>query len=117
MFRLKSDARETIENWRNDYNEYRPHSSLDQQTPSEFVADWQQTRTDRKAEFLTFEMVNSRRGVNAPNPLLFNGPVFLGGFQPVLQKSLNSARPKLPINNERSRKAQRSKLLYQRSLD
>ena len=31
-----ADARETIENWRQDYNEYRPHSSLDQQTPSEF---------------------------------------------------------------------------------
>ena len=52
-----ADARETIENWRQDYNEYRPHSSLGQQTPSEFVADWQQTRTDQKAEFLTLEMV------------------------------------------------------------
>jgi len=44
-----ADARETIENWRQDYNEYRPHSSLGQQTPSEFVADWQQTRTDPKS--------------------------------------------------------------------
>lgn len=50
-----ADARETIENWRHDYNEYRPHSSLGQQTPSEFVADWQQTRTDPKARFLTHE--------------------------------------------------------------
>ena len=46
-----ADARETIENWRQDYNEYRPHSSLGQQTPSEFVADWQQTRTDPKPDF------------------------------------------------------------------
>jgi hypothetical protein len=46
-----ADAGETIENWRQDYNEYRPHSSLGQQTPSEFVADWQQTRTDPKARF------------------------------------------------------------------
>jgi len=45
------EARETIENWRQDYNEYRPHRSLDQQTPSEFVAGWQQTRTDPKAGF------------------------------------------------------------------
>jgi len=30
---------------------------LDQQTPSEFVAGWQQTRTDPKAGFLTREMV------------------------------------------------------------
>jgi putative transposase len=52
-----AEARETIENWRQDYNEYRPHSSLDQQTPSEFVAGWQQTRTDQKAGFLTHEMV------------------------------------------------------------
>ena len=52
-----AEARETIENWRQDYNEYRPHSSLDQQTPSEFVAGWQQTRTDPKAGFLTHEMV------------------------------------------------------------
>ena len=52
-----ADARETIENWRQDYNEYRPHSSLDQQTPSEFVAGWQQTQTDPKAGFLTHEMV------------------------------------------------------------
>jgi len=44
-----ADARETIENWRQDYNEYRPHRSLGQQTPSEFVADWQQTRTDPQA--------------------------------------------------------------------
>jgi putative transposase len=51
------DAKETIENWRQDYNEYRPHSSLGQQTPSEFVADWQQTRTDPKAGFLNLEMV------------------------------------------------------------
>jgi transposase InsO family protein len=47
-----ADARETIENWRQDYNEYRPHSSLGQQTPSEFVADWQQTRTDPKVKKL-----------------------------------------------------------------
>jgi putative transposase len=52
-----ADAREMIENWRQDYNEYRPHSSLGQQTPSEFVADWQQTRTDLKAGFLNLEMV------------------------------------------------------------
>jgi hypothetical protein len=31
--------------------------SLDQQTPGEFMADWQQTRTDPKTGFLTLEMV------------------------------------------------------------
>lgn len=31
------DAREKIEIWRMDYNEFRPHSSLDNQTPQEFA--------------------------------------------------------------------------------
>jgi putative transposase len=32
------DAKEKIEVWRNDYNEYRPHSSLNYLTPAEFIA-------------------------------------------------------------------------------
>ena len=32
-----ADARRTIEAWRNDYNHVRPHSSLGQLTPAEFV--------------------------------------------------------------------------------
>ena len=31
-------AREIIENWRLDYNEVRPHSSLQGKTPKEFIA-------------------------------------------------------------------------------
>ena len=56
-FTSLAEARQIIEEWRRDYNDYRPHSSLGQQTPSEFVAGWQQTRTDPKAGFLTLEMV------------------------------------------------------------
>jgi len=33
------DARQKIEQWRRDYNEFRPHSSLGYQTPSEFAMD------------------------------------------------------------------------------
>ena len=33
------DARQKIEQWRQDYNEYRPHSSLGYQTPSECATD------------------------------------------------------------------------------
>ena len=33
-------AREIINDWRKDYNESRPHSSLNYQTPSEFAAGW-----------------------------------------------------------------------------
>ena len=32
-------ARKTINDWRQDYNECRPHSSLDYQTPAEFATD------------------------------------------------------------------------------
>lgn len=34
-------AREVIENWRIEYNEYRPHSSLDYLTPNEFAARYE----------------------------------------------------------------------------
>ncbi len=39
------DVRQIVEAWREDYNDKRPHSSLDQRTPSAFMAHWQQTRT------------------------------------------------------------------------
>jgi transposase InsO family protein len=37
-FRTLGEARQTIEAWRRDYNEVRPHSSLGNQTPQEFTA-------------------------------------------------------------------------------
>ena len=40
-----TDARATLENWRIDYNNERPHSSLDQIPPARFRADWTSTRT------------------------------------------------------------------------
>ena len=43
------DAREIVETWRQDYNQERPHSSLNQRTPSEFVLRWQQNRAAPKA--------------------------------------------------------------------
>lgn len=36
------DAREKIEAWRVDYNEYRPHQSLNDRTPKEFITEHQQ---------------------------------------------------------------------------
>jgi putative transposase len=36
-FRNLWDARKRIENWRQEYNEKRPHSSLDYRTPHEFA--------------------------------------------------------------------------------
>lgn len=37
-FRVLSHARDIISDWRRDYNEQRPHSSLGYQTPPEFAA-------------------------------------------------------------------------------
>jgi len=34
------DAREKIEAWRKEYNEYRPHSSLNGLTPAEFIEQY-----------------------------------------------------------------------------
>jgi hypothetical protein len=35
---LKADAQQKLDDWRQDYNEVRPHSALGQQTPREFAA-------------------------------------------------------------------------------
>lgn len=40
-----ADARAKLETWRVDYNQQRPHGSLGQLTPSEFVTQRQRTRT------------------------------------------------------------------------
>ena len=34
------DARQTLEAWRREYNEERPHQALAGQTPAEFAAAW-----------------------------------------------------------------------------
>lgn len=36
------DAKQKIETWRMDYNEYRPHSSLGYRTPRDFAAQWKE---------------------------------------------------------------------------
>jgi transposase InsO family protein len=40
LFDSLREAREVVENWRRDYNDLRPHSSLGYKTPSEFARDW-----------------------------------------------------------------------------
>lgn len=49
-------ARKTINDWRQDYNKYRPHSSLDYQIPAEFATDWR----NRKYEEKPTDITNSR---------------------------------------------------------
>ena len=42
-FTSLTDARSTIERWRQDYNAVRPHSSLADRTPAAFAQQWRQT--------------------------------------------------------------------------
>ncbi|HBX8767079.1 integrase core domain-containing protein, partial [Klebsiella michiganensis] len=39
--------------WRQDYNECRPHSSLNYQTPSEFAAGWRNGKHEEKSTDIT----------------------------------------------------------------
>jgi putative transposase len=50
-FRDMADARATIETWRRDYNEWRPHSSIGDLAPSEFAATWR-PRTTPQPDFI-----------------------------------------------------------------
>jgi putative transposase len=52
-FESIEEARRKIEQWRVEYNEYRPHSALGQETPSAFEQQWQLNRGRRRAGFLT----------------------------------------------------------------
>jgi len=45
------DAKEKIEAWRIDYNEHRPHTSLGNQTPREYAAQWKLSRTVKEGVF------------------------------------------------------------------
>jgi putative transposase len=45
------DAKEKIEAWRIDYNEHRPHTALGNQTPLEYAAQWELSRTVEEGVF------------------------------------------------------------------
>lgn len=47
LFRDMADAQTKIEAWRIDYNEHRPHRSLDQRTPAEFIRDYENRLTEK----------------------------------------------------------------------
>lgn len=40
LFSCLAEARVMVEDWREDYNEHRPHSALDMQTPVRFARKW-----------------------------------------------------------------------------
>ncbi len=47
-------ARKTINVWRQDYNESRPHSSLNYQMPTEFAANWRNGKLEGKQTDITY---------------------------------------------------------------
>ena len=49
-FLTLEEAKITIENWRIDYNEVRPHSSLDNLTPAEYATQYQQEPLTQNTE-------------------------------------------------------------------
>jgi putative transposase len=51
-FLSMEDAREKIEKWRRDYNEFRPHSSLGDLTPRQFVDKYKNSIRSQKTPFL-----------------------------------------------------------------
>jgi putative transposase len=55
-FRTLAEAKKQIEQWRREYNEERPHSSLGNQTPSEYTEDHNKRETS-ETEILTLEAV------------------------------------------------------------
>ncbi|WP_142911176.1 integrase core domain-containing protein, partial [Klebsiella pneumoniae] len=46
-------ARKITHDWRQDYNECRPHSALNYQTLSEFAARWRNGRSEGKQTDMT----------------------------------------------------------------
>ncbi len=52
-FRDVSHSREIIREWRQDYNECRPHSTLNYQTPSEFAAAWRKGHSESEGSDIT----------------------------------------------------------------
>jgi len=53
VFRNGREAQAIVENWRQEYNNYRPHSSLDYLTPSEFARQYYEQNQAEEARQLT----------------------------------------------------------------
>jgi putative transposase len=50
-------ARKSIEEWRREYNEVRPHSSLGGKTPREFARQFEIEKLERKSRDVNLEVV------------------------------------------------------------
>ncbi len=47
------EAQLLLDDWRQEYNHYRPHQSLSYQTPAEYARRWRTERTEEQPEFIT----------------------------------------------------------------
>jgi putative transposase len=56
-FSSLDEAKQTIEEWRVHYNEFRPHSSLGGLTPEAFALKWQEKNNNQNHQKLYFEPV------------------------------------------------------------
>ena len=68
------EARQLIEVWRQEYNESRPHASLDDRTPSEFASQYAARRVLAETKTscgLTFKLVQKYRADQVGVPGLF----------------------------------------------
>ena len=50
------EARMTIEDWRVEYNDFRPHSSLEDLTPNEFIRQYETSLTTQSTTDLNLEV-------------------------------------------------------------
>jgi putative transposase len=69
------DAKEKIEAWRIEYNEFRPHSSLNDLTPVQFIEQWAKNKQNFKA----------LPGAPSSDPMIFSAP------KPILAASEKSS--------------------------
>ena len=51
------EVKDIIESWRIEYNTFRPHSSLDYQTPEEFLRQYEQNNLNQNAPELSLQVV------------------------------------------------------------
>ena len=58
------EAKKIIECWRLEYNTFRPHGSLNGQTPEEFRKAWKEQKQQKTPEIITYGLYSVRGKVN-----------------------------------------------------
>ena len=83
------DAAEKIEAWRQEYNHYRPHSSLNDMTPAAFIESYPRDQWQEAMQSLTLP------GASSPQPMVFAA---------VENKSATSEKPSVPLKKKKHQK-------------